>query len=88
MDLLAEGAGKGAALRFLLGRLRAAGLEPAAGGVVVAGDSGNDVELFQVGGARGCVVANAFPELRHWAQQQQQLGQQEEGRIFQVGRSV
>jgi len=33
----------------------------------VNGDSGNDIELFQVPGVRGCVVANAHPELMDFA---------------------
>ncbi|GLC60342.1 hypothetical protein PLESTB_001601800 [Pleodorina starrii] len=77
VDLLAEGAGKGAALRFLLGRLRRAGLEPV-DGVQVNGDSGNDIELFQVPGVCGCVVANAFPELREFARKRQQQAKEEE----------
>lgn len=32
----------------------------------VNGDSGNDVALFEVEGVRGCVVANAHPELQAW----------------------
>ncbi|GLC34285.1 hypothetical protein PLESTM_000178300 [Pleodorina starrii] len=77
VDLLAEGAGKGAALRFLLGRLRRAGREPV-DGVQVNGDSGNDIELFQVPGVCGCVVANAFPELREFARKRQQQAKEEE----------
>lgn len=35
--------------------------------VQVNGDSGNDIELFEVPGVRGCVVANAHAELREYA---------------------
>ncbi|KAG2429912.1 hypothetical protein HXX76_010692 [Chlamydomonas incerta] len=47
VDVLAAGAGKGGALAHLLRRLAGAGAAPTAG-VQVNGDSGNDIELFQV----------------------------------------
>uniref|UniRef100_A0A383VZ45 Sucrose-phosphatase n=1 Tax=Tetradesmus obliquus TaxID=3088 RepID=A0A383VZ45_TETOB len=66
VDVLAQGAGKGKALEFILKQLQEAGAYPP-DGVQVNGDSGNDIELFQVPGVRGCVVSNAHPELRSWA---------------------
>jgi len=61
VDILAAGAGKGAALAFVLSRLAAAGGRPDA--VLAAGDSGNDAELMDLPGVRGVVVANAQREL-------------------------
>eukprot|EP00775_Hariotina_reticulata_P009955 gene9955-10110_t len=66
VDVLAQGAGKGKALEFIVNELKQAGRYPD-GGVQVNGDSGNDIELFEVPGVRGCVVANAHPELREYA---------------------
>ena len=34
----------------------------------VNGDSGNDIELFQVPGVNGCIVGNAHPELLSFAE--------------------
>ncbi|GLI67124.1 hypothetical protein VaNZ11_011332 [Volvox africanus] len=84
VDLLAEGAGKGAALLFLLDRLKRAGRKPL-DGVLVCGDSGNDIELFQVPGVFGCVVSNAFVELRNFAKRQQEQGQEQELQQQQTG---
>eukprot|EP00878_Enallax_costatus_P000447 GHUV01000538.1.p1 GENE.GHUV01000538.1~~GHUV01000538.1.p1 ORF type:complete len:517 (+),score=116.35 GHUV01000538.1:170-1552(+) len=66
VDILAQGAGKGKALEFILRELQEAGAYPP-DGVQVNGDSGNDVELFEVPGVRGCMVSNAHPELRDYA---------------------
>jgi len=64
--VLSEAAGKGRALSFVLQRLKEAGCEPAH--VQVAGDSGNDVELFQVSLQQ--LLADACPRLQastHWS---------------------
>lgn len=58
LDVLPRGANKGAAAAYLLRRWRWP-----AGQVLVAGDSGNDLALFQQG-FRGIVVANAHRELK------------------------
>ncbi len=57
LDLLAPGAGKDTATRFLAEKL---GIP--ADRVVAAGDSGNDLAMFKVG-ARAIAVGNARPEL-------------------------
>ncbi|EFN54028.1 hypothetical protein CHLNCDRAFT_53400 [Chlorella variabilis] len=75
VDILPSRASKGKALSFLLKQLEEkAGSLPAAG-VMVCGDSGNDIELFVVPGkpgasscVHGCMVANAHPELREWCE--------------------
>jgi sucrose-6F-phosphate phosphohydrolase len=67
VDVLPAGASKGKGLSFLLSQIADA-VGPPTDGVLVCGDSGNDVELFEVDGVRGVVVANAHEELRAWAQ--------------------
>lgn len=67
VDIISTHAGKGRALEFILGQVKEAGCWPTQG-VQVNGDSGNDVELFQVPGVQGCVVSNAHPELMSFAQ--------------------
>lgn len=63
IDVLPERFGKGELVRFLQQEL---GLEPER--VVVAGDSGNDREMFETE-YRGIVPANAFDELKAAARQ-------------------
>lgn len=60
LDVLPARASKGKALRFLLDRM------PDHPPCVVCGDSGNDIELFEVEGVYGCIVGNAHSELREW----------------------
>jgi sucrose-6F-phosphate phosphohydrolase len=59
LDIIPARAGKGAVVRFLRARVAVPG-----GRVVVAGDSGNDLEMF-VRHYRGIVVANADPDLKN-----------------------
>lgn len=58
VDILPADSGKGAAVARLAVLFDC---EPA--GPVVAGDTGNDTDMFLVEGARGVVVGNAHPEL-------------------------
>lgn len=68
VDILAAKASKGAGLQFLLGQIeKGAGLP--SDGVMVCGDSGNDIELFAVPNVRGCMVSNAHPELRKYCEE-------------------
>ena len=58
LDVLPDEAGKAAALRWLARQLDVP-LEQ----VVVAGDSGNDRDLFELGGVRGIVVGEELDDL-------------------------
>ncbi|MEX2044113.1 MAG: HAD-IIB family hydrolase [Opitutus sp.] len=58
LDVLPLRGNKGNALQWLCGLL-----DIALGGVVVAGDTGNDSSMFLLPGVRGIVVENAQPEL-------------------------
>jgi sucrose-6F-phosphate phosphohydrolase len=63
IDVFPDGVGKGEAVRFLQRQL---GFDPQR--VVVAGDSGNDVEMFAAG-YPGILPANALDELKQAANQ-------------------
>jgi sucrose-6F-phosphate phosphohydrolase len=58
LDVIPASAGKGKALSWLCERL---GITMDR--VLVAGDSGNDTEMFQLAGVNGLLVENALPEL-------------------------
>ena len=58
LDILPQYANKGNALKWLIEYLE---IEP--GAVIVGGDTGNDISMFQVPGVRGIIVQNAQPEL-------------------------
>jgi sucrose-6F-phosphate phosphohydrolase len=69
VDILPLRASKGAAAAFLLSQLASEAELPALtlrACALVAGDSGNDIELFALR-TRGVVVGNARPELAAWA---------------------
>eukprot|EP01025_Chloroclados_australasicus_P007816 TRINITY_DN12625_c0_g1_i1.p1 TRINITY_DN12625_c0_g1~~TRINITY_DN12625_c0_g1_i1.p1 ORF type:complete len:325 (-),score=20.63 TRINITY_DN12625_c0_g1_i1:336-1181(-) len=68
VDILAEGAGKGMALQFLLQEFEQEGRTPEKG-TIACGDSGNDAEFFTIPGVRGCIVGNAKDELKKWYEQ-------------------
>ncbi|MDK1489529.1 HAD family hydrolase [Sinorhizobium sp. 7-81] len=59
LDILPRAGGKGGALAWICRELSLSFDE-----VVVAGDTGNDCEMFDLPQVRGVVVANALPELR------------------------
>ncbi len=59
LDILPAGANKGTAAAFLAAQLGFAAEE-----VIVCGDSGNDLAMFQQLHFRGVVVGNAHPELK------------------------
>ena len=66
LDVLPARASKGKALEFFLDQCRNRDELGDNTHVIVCGDSGNDVELFQVPGVHGCIVSNAHKELREW----------------------
>lgn len=61
LDILPARGGKGRAMQFVGNRW---GFE--ASRTVACGDSGNDITLFGIAGARGIIVGNARPELLRW----------------------
>ncbi|MFT4154613.1 HAD-IIB family hydrolase [Parafilimonas sp.] len=72
LDILPKWANKGNALKWLLDFLNIPADE-----TIVAGDSGNDMAMFQIEGIKGIVVANAHQEL---------LSQIKPGRVYFSGK--
>lgn len=70
LDVIPEMADKGQALRWLCGKLGITLDE-----VIVAGDTGNDLAMFELEDVRGIVPENALPELVSFAQATERIVQ-------------